>query len=194
MRATVIPNPGTIGLSRIGGALGCWISAGQALSGDPSQWTHAFVVLDQDSVIEAQPKGATRAPLAPYLARDAAVFLHGWPLLDDSQIAMLRQEAERLLGTPYSFLDYLSLATLALGIRPNWLRQYVASTGHMICSQLVDHLMCRVGAHLFDDGRPPQDVTPGDICTAYVRALSLAGPAFPAHRTPGPRLSLASSA
>jgi len=175
MESVTVPAPGTIGLSRIGGALGWWISAGQALSGDASAWTHAFVVLDADTVIEAQPGGARLAPLAPYLALDRAVFLHGWPRLDDVQVERLREEARRLVGTPYSFLDYLSLAALALDVRPAWLGRYVASTGHMICSQLVDHLMSQVGAHLFDDGRPSQDVTPGDIEIAYVRALSLAG-------------------
>jgi hypothetical protein len=186
--AAMTPAPGTIGLSRIDGALGWWISAGQALSGDAANWTHAFIVLDQDTVIQAEPKGARIAPLAPYLAPDAAVFLHGWPRLNRFQVAKLQNEAERLRGTPYSFLDYLSLAALALRIRPQWLKNYVASSGHMICSQLVDHLMCVVGAQLFDDGRPSQDVTPGDICNAYVRALSQAGlnppPAQPTRKVP----------
>jgi hypothetical protein len=170
-----IPAPGTIGLSRIGGTLGWWICAGQALSGDASAWTHAFLVLDDRTVIEAQPSGAALAPLEPYLAHDAAVFLHRWPRLSPDQTALLRAEARRLIGTPYSFLDYLSLAALALHARPQWLKRYVASTGHMICSQLVDHLMCTVGARLFDDGRAAQDVTPGDLLNAYVRAVSLAG-------------------
>lgn len=183
-----VPAPGTIGLSRIGGTLGWWISAGQALSGDPSQWTHAFLVLDETTVIEAQPHGARIVPLAPYLAPDAAVFLHAWPRLDANQVMRLRAEAHRLVGTPYSFLDYLSLAALALGTRPRWLQTYVAASGHMICSQLVDHLMCTVGAHLFDDGRPSQDVTPGDLCIAYVKALSVAGPRVPAQRGPVPSI------
>lgn len=187
-----IPAPGTIGLSRIDGTLGWWISAGQALSGDAAGWTHAFLVLDGDTVIEAQPKGATLAPLAPYLEPGAAVFLHGWPRLNPVQVARLRNEAKRLVGTPYSFLDYVSLAALAVQIRPQWLKKYVASSGHMICSQLVDHLMCRVGAHLFDDGRPSQDVTPGDICNAYIRAISQAGlNACPAKRTRTGRAALA---
>jgi hypothetical protein len=33
----------------------------------------------------------------------------------------------------------------------------------MICSQLVDEAYLRAGVHLFDDGRDPGDVTPGDL-------------------------------
>jgi hypothetical protein len=33
----------------------------------------------------------------------------------------------------------------------------------MICSQLVDTILCRAGYHLFADGRLPQDVTPGAL-------------------------------
>jgi hypothetical protein len=40
------PKPGTIGLSIIGGFGGKLINVGQALHGDPSGWTHAFVVVE----------------------------------------------------------------------------------------------------------------------------------------------------
>jgi hypothetical protein len=40
---------------------------------------------------------------------------------------------------------------------------FIADSGHLICSQLVDLCYLRAGAHLFDDGRLPGDVTPGDL-------------------------------
>jgi hypothetical protein len=33
----------------------------------------------------------------------------------------------------------------------------------MICSQLVDRCYDIAGVHLFDDGRKPGDVSPGDL-------------------------------
>lgn len=176
------PRPGTIGLSRIGGTLGFLIALGQALTGDWSYWTHAFIVIDERTVLQAMPKGAELAPLEPYLAPGKAVFLHGWPELDEYQRYALPYIAEDLEGTPYGFLDYVSLALLGIGIRPKALRRRVADSGHMICSQLVDHVHLRLGAHLFTDGRPSQDVTPGDLLIRFVQAHSEQGPsAHPPH-------------
>lgn len=171
-----LPAPGTIGLSRIHGVKGFFVMLGQALAGDASLWTHAFMVVgtgDALGVIQAQPGGAVYAPLSRYL--DTAVFLHGWHTLTPEQVTQLQRVTPRYLHTPYSFLDYLSLALVACGIRPAWLRRYVASTKHMICSQLVDQLMSDVGVHLFNDGRLPQDVTPGDLLIQYVRDMSARG-------------------
>ena len=73
--------------------------------------------------------------------------------------------ARELVGTPYSFLDYLSLALLHAGFRKwgSWARNRVTSSGHMICSQLVDAALTDTGFHVFEDGRLPQDVTPGAL-------------------------------
>jgi hypothetical protein len=60
-------------------------------------------------------------------------------------------------------LDYAALGLWHYGIRAPWLRRRIQDSGHMICSQMTDHLLCKVGFHLFDDGRLPQDVTPGAI-------------------------------
>lgn len=68
-----------------------------------------------------------------------------------------------LVGVPYSFLDYLSLTLLHLGLPRRLTARRVTDSGHMICSQLVDTVLCRAGYHLFDDGRLPQDVTPGAL-------------------------------
>jgi hypothetical protein len=166
------PKPGTIGLAKIGGALGAAIRFGQGMSGDLSMWTHAFVVVDDERVIEAQPGGARWASLDHYLQPGQAVFLVGWYELNDSQIAGLQHEANRLIGTPYSFLDYLSLAALGVGIKLPLTRKRIASSGHLICSQLADYLLAYVNVPLFDDGRLPMDVTPGDLHIRWTEAVS----------------------
>ncbi|MFJ9567446.1 hypothetical protein ACIRQQ_46390 [Streptomyces fuscichromogenes] len=54
---------------------------------------------------------------------------------------------------PYCFADNAALATHGLHIPAPGLRTFVASTGHMICSQLVDRAYLDAHVHLFGDGR-----------------------------------------
>jgi uncharacterized protein YycO len=160
------PQPGDYGLSTIGGNIGWWINLGQALTRDASRYTHAFVVLDDETVVEAMPSGARIAPLANYLEPDQAIFSH-FDLTDFQREGIVRH-ARSFVGTPYGFSNYLSLALVHYGIRPNWLLKYVRSNNRMICSQLVDEAYLRAGVHLFSDGRDPGDVTPGDLLYALL--------------------------
>lgn len=153
------PRPGDFGLTTIGGALGWWVSFGQFLAGDGSRYTHAFIVLDDGDVIAAQPGGARRDPLSFY--KNKAIYSS--IELTDDQRKIIIEEAKKLEGTPYSFLDYLALALARFGIKPKRLTKYIASKGHMICSQMVDEVYRRAGVHLFNDGRLSQEVTPGDL-------------------------------
>lgn len=151
--------PGDIGLTRIGGVLGFFVSLGQHLAGDSSRYTHAYIVLDDKTVIAAQPSGARIDKLSDY--DNKSVYLQRD--LTDEQRATIVSEARALEGLPYSFLDYLAIALARFGIKPKWLRKYIANTGHMICSQLCDEIYRKAGIHLFNDGRLPQEVTPGDL-------------------------------
>jgi hypothetical protein len=60
-------------------------------------------------------------------------------------------------------LDYLALVAHRLHIPAPGLRQFIADTGHMICSQLVDEVYRRAGLIMFGDGRWPGYVTPGGL-------------------------------
>lgn len=137
-----------------------WVNIAQALTGDSSRYTHAFVYVGGGMVVEAQPGGAILAPLSKYSPIE---YIHSDLELTDQQRADIVKAALSLVGTPYSFVDYLQLALLHFGIKWDWLRKRIADRGHMICSQLVDECYLRAGVHLFDDGRWPQDVTPGDL-------------------------------
>lgn len=68
---------------------------------------------------------------------------------------------------PYSVADYFALAAHRLHIPAPHLKRYVRSSGHMICSQLADAAAAEGGWHLFEDGRWPGDVTPGDLYRLY---------------------------
>lgn len=153
--------PGDYVLVQITGFGGLLIRAAQALAGDPSIYTHVGIVLDDQTVIGAQPGGARIDPIGTVLnARPLAVSYNA---LSREERARIVTYARSLEGRPYSFLDYLSLALARFRVRPKWLLRYIEDSGHMICSQLVDHVYEVAGVDLFDDGRPHGDVTPGDL-------------------------------
>lgn len=155
-----MPREGELGLTTMGSWISWWVVLGQALLGDASRYTHAFVVTSETELVEAWSSGARPNELSAYAGHP---LLFSALDLTDQQRRDVVAHAKSLEGTPYSFLDYLSLALLHWGIRPGWLTDYVKNSGHMICSQLVDEAFRRAGVHLFTDGRLPQDVTPGAL-------------------------------
>jgi hypothetical protein len=161
------PAPGTFGLTRIGGLLGVLVSLGQWIVGDASRFSHAFVVLDDDTVLEAMPSGARIAPLAGVLGRRPLAF--SWVIpLTPAQRADIVAAARALEGTEYGFSAYLHLALARFGIRWPWLIRYLERNRRLICSQLVDVAYRRAGVQLFVDGRGTYDVTPGDLANLLI--------------------------
>jgi hypothetical protein len=160
------PIPGDVGFGVIAGRVGGWVNLGQAWLGDGCRFTHTYLVVAPDLCIEAMPGGARWGNVHDRLGPGHAYAR--LPLTDEQRAALL-PEAQKLRyarggrGVGYSFLDYAALGLWHYGIRAPWLRYRIQSSGHMICSQLVDYLLCRVGHHVFTDGRLPQDVTPGAL-------------------------------
>lgn len=163
----VFPSPGDFGLTKIKGWTGVWVSLGQWLNGDASRYTHAFLVLDNEQVIEAQPGGAVITPLSEYLGRLDVVFSR-FDLTHEQRDTMVAH-ARQLEGTPYSFLDYLALALTRLKIKPTFVINRVKSSGHLICSQLVAQEYEKVDAALFRSDTPSYMVTPGDLADVLIR-------------------------
>ncbi|KWT57643.1 hypothetical protein ADL21_33665 [Streptomyces albus subsp. albus] len=157
-----LPMPGDIGITQISGNAGRLIRIGQWLNGNGfADYQHAFLVLPDGMLIEAEPGGATIRPLSVY---DGANILYVCPEgLTDRQRDAICAAGRRYEGVPYSFLDYLAIAVHRLRIPFPGLRRYVAATGHMICSQLVDQSYHDAGIPLFSDGRWPGYVTPGAL-------------------------------
>ncbi len=173
--------PGDIGFTRITGFTGWWVNLGQALTGDANRFTHVFVVMDDDTLIEAMPTGARFAPLDREYKTDV---LYARLPLSDEQRALVVKTARDMMSRPggirYSFFDYLYLALTHWGIKTRFLKRAIQKFGHMICSQLADYLLNGGGTYdkkgnwtpnpkgfkLFTDGRLPMDVTPGDLVYA----------------------------
>lgn len=157
----VEPRPGDFGLTKIDGLAGAFVSAGQWLVRDFAPVQHALVYVGNGMVVQAMPSGAELVSLDE--ARPVVKWSTGLIDLTEGQRINLRIEALSLVGTPYSFLDYLSLALTRFGVHSKLIRDRVASSGHLICSQLVCEAYRRAGVHLFPPDTFPGDYTPGDL-------------------------------
>lgn len=163
-----VPKPGDIGLSSSDSLIGRFVRLGQAIVGDHSFVSHAFIVLHDGQIIEAMPGGARFASLDKY----PEVVFSKYELTWDQRDAIC-EAAIRMEGTPYSFLDYASLFLSHLAKKswvplpwswlPGFLRRRVASSGHMICSQLCAEAYRQAGLDLTGGLEIPQDLTPGDL-------------------------------
>lgn len=168
-----VPRPGDIGLVRMPGRVGRAIRRGQWLNGDGyHDYEHAFGVVGESPllpegtgqyIIEAMPGGALLSPLSRYDGYDP-VYIHCPEENREAVTAAYRA----LKGVPYSFADYFAIAAHRFHIPAPHLKRYIESSGHLICSQLVDHAAATGGWHLFDDGRWEGDVTPGDLYSVYL--------------------------
>lgn len=175
--------PASFGLAIIGGKTGKLVRKGQAIVERQDYiFTHAFLVLDNEQVVEAEPGGAIISPLSKYLGRPAGQVLfcdlpvQTWladkgyttgDALDQRAEGYIRERifdfGRSLEGTPYNYLDYLSIGLDRFGIRPRLIQNRLSRHDRLICSQLVDFSYLAAGIHLFADGRDSMDVTPGDL-------------------------------
>lgn len=159
------PKPGDIGLTTISGWGGRGIKWAQAVMGcSLKAKQHAFVWIGElpgrpgdDWIIEAMPGGAVLSRM--WHPVDQTVYLH----CPDERRSAVVTAALALEGVPYSWLDYEAIALHHLHVPAPWLKRYISSTGHMICSQLVDYAALDGGWHLFEDGRWPGYVPPCDL-------------------------------
>jgi cell wall-associated NlpC family hydrolase len=158
---TTYPQPGDFALTKISGITGRAIAAGQYLVGDGAPIQHAYVYVGNGEIVQAMPGGAELIRLED--ANEPYVWSTGRIPLTAAERMVISSVARGLVGTPYSFLDYASIALAHYRIRPRWVRDFVADSDHLICSQLVDVAYRRAGVQLFDDDRLPGDVTPGDL-------------------------------
>lgn len=178
------PKPGSFFITSLPGVSGKAIWLGQLLAGRPSKYEHAGIVLSEDgTIVQAEAGGASLGNLSQYkdqslLISDAPVqqwmaktrwivasrpHQIDWAKTEAGFRLNVVTEARKLVGVPYSALDYLALAALHLHLPSYWIRERVESSGHLICSALVDRIYMNAGIHLFDDGRLPGDVMPSDL-------------------------------
>ncbi|GAA0676436.1 hypothetical protein GCM10010193_31940 [Kitasatospora atroaurantiaca] len=158
------PLPGDFAVVRMGGHVGRLIRFGQWINGDGfADYEHAFVHVGDGELVEAQPGGAELRPVTVYDGRPT-LWSTGRITLTEEQRSAVVAAARGYIGVPYSVADYFALAAhrFHLPVGP-LIKGYVASTKHMIFSQLVDQCYQDAGVRLFADGRWPGYVTPADL-------------------------------
>ena len=174
------PAPGDFGVVHMGGDSGKLIHIAQALNGflekdrqlgDDAEgladYEHAFLYLGGGIIIEAEPGGAEVCKVH----YDDILWSTGKIDLTAEQRMYIVKAGFGYAGTPYSAADYFALAAyrLKFGLAVPYLRSYVASSDHMICSQLVDRCYRDAGVHLFNDNRWDGYVTPSDLADLIVK-------------------------
>lgn len=166
------PEPGDFCCVPVSGGAGLAIEFWQWADGDRFQpYDHAEVYIGQPDdralhgyTVSTYPKGGGKVALpCPASALPGALWSSGLVPLTPAQRAGVVAWAAAHENTGYSWADYAALVLHGLRIPAPGLRGYIASTGHMICSQLVDAAYSANGVQLFTNRRWPGYVKPGDL-------------------------------
>lgn len=183
-----VPLPGDIGLVTTPGWAGLGIKFGEFLVDGKDEAQHAFMLLDDGTVIGAEPgpDGARIRPLSDY---DGQTIWWVHRDLCEAARVLVVEEARRHEHERYDWWAYLWLASVRFGFRPQWVKRRMDDPSNDMCSQMVDRIYRNVRARirlrifigrgsrrqpdvhpsdiaaltLFDDGRDPGNVTPGDL-------------------------------
>lgn len=174
----IVPIPGGAGL---GIEAGQWLLA--LLRGWPRArvrrmrpYDHAEIYIGQPDAegphgytIGAYPgndkpgRSGRRALPCPPAELPGALWSSGLIPLTPAQRDGIVAWAQAHARVPYSLIGYLAIAAHGLRIPLPGLREYIAGTGHMLCSQFTDADYAANGVHLFEDGRWPGFVDPLDL-------------------------------
>jgi hypothetical protein len=175
--APLPPGLGDIGIVPVRGAGGWLIGLGERLAGGgrDAAWRHAFVVTSVGAspsstrIVEAEPSGARESALSEYSS--GAVLWLRCPAAYREGVA---GAAAAMLGTRYSWLDYVAVALHHWGVSAGWLERYIAAGGHEMCSAYADEAARRGGWHLFGTLAVPPgpEVWEGAVMPADLAALA----------------------
>lgn len=128
------------------------------------QYEHAAMFIGNDTIVEAQSGGVALANVHRYDGNDT---FWSTGIIVNSVFTQnaLCAAAKGYVGVPYSWLDYAAIAAHHLHLLPatDALKNYVATSKHMICSQVVDQCYQDAKVPLFTDNRWAGFVTPGDL-------------------------------
>lgn len=156
------PQIGDFAVLPIAGQAGKLISIGEFLNGSAfGHFDHAEIYVGGNQTMGAYPGGARLVTMPA--DQSQWLWSTGHIELNNAQRTAIVANAMECAGIPYSALDYFALVAHRLHIPAPQLKAYIASTRHLICSQLVDLCYNNAGVHLFNDGRWPGYVTPADL-------------------------------
>lgn len=167
----VTPEPGDLAVVNTVNEAATLVQLAESLSGGGfSQWNHVAVCTRVDAggqvwIAEAEPGGAVEVPWhydgVPYLWSTGLLPTN--QAVADAAVRYTQAGPWGPEGVPYSFADYAAIAAHCWHVPAPGLKDFIASTMHMMCSFLADRCKLEGGVHLFDDGRWPGYVRPSDI-------------------------------
>jgi hypothetical protein len=155
----------------------------EALGGWLTRWgtnapvNHAALHVGDGHLIEAAPSGVRRVKMRAGGYPDAFWSTGRFDLSPSERAAICSTAQAFVDARPpigYGWADLIAIAlaqhragglvdrTRPLNRQPWWVRR-IQSMNTLICSQLVDKAYEIGGVHLFDDGRIPGLVSPGDL-------------------------------
>ncbi|MFE2099534.1 hypothetical protein [Streptomyces sp. NPDC059468] len=160
MASGPVPPVGSIGVVATGGIIGWGI---RLLTF--SRYNHAFIVGPAGLLVEAQPGGARIGHISMY---PKAVYNTDKVIPDETRLAIWETalgfaQANNGKGIGYNWLDDAALGLRFFGVWSDWIAGRIARQDRLQCAQLCDLAYSLNGIHLFDDGRLPLAVDPGDL-------------------------------
>lgn len=166
------PRPGDFCCVPISGPVGVGVTIGQWLDGDRFQfYDHTEIYVGRADAagphgytVSTYPSGQGKKalPCQPAVL-PGSLWSSGLIDLTGTQRAGITEWALAHQDVGYGFLDYGALILHGLHVPAPGLREYIDSTRRMICSQYVDAAYAANSMRLFDDGRWPGYVKPGDL-------------------------------
>jgi len=165
---TVTPLPGDFGVVRTSGPWLDRLAAWAIRWGTNSPVNHAFIATTNGRIVEA----VRHVQLGYADEYDDIVWSTGRLAPELTPSTSQRDEivatALSMVGDKYNALDIVAigLAQKRLGHTVSdrtWWAKRLSNDGREICSQLVDKAYFAAGIHLFEDGRLPGLVSPGDL-------------------------------
>lgn len=120
---------------------------------------HVVVAYSETMCISAQPGGARLRPITDFPNAVWSRFE-----LTDAQRDMIRALAYQYRNTPYNYAGFVLIGAQVAAGRPvpDWLARAVSRSQRMECAQLADMLLSAAGVSVFDDGREPGLMFPGE--------------------------------
>jgi hypothetical protein len=124
-------------------------------------------------LVQAMPGGTEEIELTQRQWNHEHVFIRpkydaSYPLI--GQAASVAASARASVNTPYDFATYGAIPLYRRGVRTEAVKRIISDTSTMMCSRLVDQVLCENGYHLFDDQRLPGNVTPSEL---YRRVIEM---------------------
>lgn len=159
------PPPGTIGMTYSYGFTAFRAALGQALINESSAYSHAFIVLNDEEIIEPWPSGARLSSLDDY--EDEYVAFAFLPDLSQQQCSAVAAAALSLDGIGYGLLDHLALAAHRYGWRVPHVIRRMANTRKLLPAHFIAETYRRAGLDLMP-GFALGDIALGDLGTTMI--------------------------